>query len=188
MEKTQFITMNTLLRQAIPDLRVWRAVMAVIGGSLLLTLSAKVQVPFWPVPMTMQTFAVLMMGALCGWRLGLATVIAWLALAAGLPVLSEFKTLALATNTAGYLAAFPLMAAFVGWAAERGWTSRTATAFGTLLVAEAICFTLGLGWLSSLIGVDKAIQFGFLPFALGDLVKTLLATAVITAARRAKQA
>lgn len=156
----------------------------VIGGSLLLAASAHVKVPFWPVPMTMQTFAVLMVGALCGWRLGLATVVAWLALAVQFPLLSEFKTIGMVATTSGYLAGFVIMAPFVGWLAERGWTARPIPALLTLLTAEVICFTLGVAWLTHVIGFDKAVQFGLTPFIVGDLVKTGLAVALLTAFRR----
>jgi biotin transport system substrate-specific component len=172
-----------------------KAVVLVLGVAFL-TASSYVQVPMYPVPMTMQTFAVLTVGAFCGWRLGLATVVAWLALAMlNVPVLSEGKA-GLAVfigTTGGYIAAFPLMAIFIGWMAERGWTARTIPAFVTLLIAEILCFAMGVSWLSTLpdptaptatIGLNKAIAWGLMPFALGDLVKTVLATAILTAGRR----
>ena len=161
-----------------------KAVVVLLGVAFL-TASSWVTVPMWPVPMTMQTFAVLMVGALCGWRLGVATVVAWLVLAVQFPLLSEFKTIGMVATTSGYLAAFVIMAAFVGAMAERGWTARPIPAFLTLLVAEVICFALGVAWLSTVIGVDKAVTFGLMPFILGDLVKTLLAVALLTAFRRA---
>jgi biotin transport system substrate-specific component len=161
-----------------------KAAVLVLGVAFL-TASSWVQVPMWPVPMTMQTFAVLMVGALCGWRLGTATVLAWLALSIPYPLLSEFKTLGMVLTTHGYLASFVLMAAFVGWMAERGWTARPLPALLTLAIAEIICFTLGTAWLGSIIGFDKAITFGVMPFIVGDVVKTLLAVALLTAFRRA---
>jgi biotin transport system substrate-specific component len=160
-----------------------KAVVLVLGVAFL-TAASWVQVPMWPVPITMQTFAVLMVGALCGWRLGVATVVAWLCLAVQFPLLSEFKTIGMVATTSGYLAAFIIMAAFVGYMAERGWTARPIPAFLTLLVAEAICFVLGVAWLAHIIGFDKAIQFGLMPFILGDLLKTVLAVALLTAFRR----
>ena len=163
-----------------------KAVVLVLGVAFL-TASSYVQVPMYPVPMTMQTFAVLAVGAFCGWRLGLATIVAWLALAMlNVPVLSEGKVgLAVFMGaTGGYLAAFPIMAIFIGWMAERGWTGRTVPAFITLLIAEVICFIMGVGWLSTIVGFDKAIEYGLVPFALGDLVKTVLATAILTACCR----
>jgi biotin transport system substrate-specific component len=169
----------------------------VVLGVAFLTASSYVQVPMYPVPMTMQTFAVLAVGALCGWRLGLATIVAWLALAMlNVPVLSEGKAgLAVFTGTtAGYMAAFPLMAIFIGLMAERGWTSRTIPALLTLFAADVLCFAFGVAWLSTLpdpttnattsIGLGKAIAWGLVPFALGDLVKVLLATAMLSGTRR----
>ena len=153
-------------------------------GVAFLTASSWVQVPMWPVPMTMQTFAVLMVGALCGWRLGVATVATWLALSVPFPLLSEFKTLLMVITTSGYLAAFVIMAAFVGYMAERGWTARLIPCFLTLLIAEVICFALGVGYLGSVIGYDKAVQYGLTPFIVGDLVKTALAAALLTVLRR----
>jgi biotin transport system substrate-specific component len=160
-----------------------KALVLVLGVAFL-TASSWVQVPMWPVPMTMQTFAVLMVGALCGWRLGVATVATWLALSVSFPLLSEFKTLLMVATTSGYLAAFVIMAGFVGFMAERGWTARVIPCFLTLLVAEVICFALGVAWLAHVIGFDKAIQFGLTPFLVGDLVKTVLAVALLTAFRR----
>jgi biotin transport system substrate-specific component len=165
---------------------VLKAVVLVLGVAFL-TASSYVQVPMYPVPMTMQTFAVLAVGAFCGWRLGLATIIVWLALAAlNVPVLSEGKAgLAVFIGaTGGYMAAFPLMAIFIGWMAERGWTSRTVPAFLTLFAADVLCFVLGVAWLSTIVGFDKAIEYGLVPFALGDLVKVVLATAILAAGRR----
>jgi len=160
-----------------------KAVVLVLGIAFL-TAASWVQVPMWPVPMTMQTFAVMMVGALCGWRLGTATVVSWLVLAVQFPLLSEFKTLPMVATTSGYLAAFVVMAAFVGYMAERGFTSRPIPAFLVLLGAEVICFALGVGYLGAVIGYDKAVQFGLMPFILGDLLKTVLAVALLTAFRR----
>ena len=160
-----------------------KAVVLVLGIAFL-TASSWVTVWTQPVPVTMQTFAVLMVGALCGWRLGAATVIAWLALAMQFPLLSEFKTVWLAPYTLGYLASFPLMAAAVGWLAERGWTARVVPAFVTLLIGEVICFVLGVGYLATLIGLQPAIAGGLLPFIWSDLLKVLLAVALLTAFRR----
>jgi biotin transport system substrate-specific component len=160
-----------------------KAVVLVLGVAFL-TASSWVQVPMWPVSMTMQTFAVLMIGALCGWRLGVTTVCTWLALSVPFPLLSEFKTLPMVVTTSGYLAAFVIMAGFVGYMAERGWTARAIPAFLVLLVAEVICFALGVAYLGTIIGYDKAVEFGLLPFIVGDLVKTLLAVALLTGLRR----
>lgn len=185
MENTQFITMNTLLRQAIPDLRVWRAVMAVIGGSLLLTISAKVQVPFWPVPMTMQTFAVLVIGMAFGSRLGAVTVLAYLAQGlAGLPV---FAGLAAGPAyfmgpTGGYLVGFAVSAWLVGWLAERGWDRSMMFCLAAMALGHALIFICGVSWLAALVGIDKALVGGLYPFWAATLLKTLLGVFAMHAA------
>ena len=156
------------------------AVLAVIG-SILLTISAKVQVPFWPVPMTMQTFVVLVLGVAYGWRLAGATVLLYLAQGAlGLPVFAGGGGLAyMAGPTAGYLAGFLLAAVAVGWLTERGWARSVASTLATMLVGTAIIFACGIAWLSTLIGLPQAISAGLVPFLLSEAVKVALATALV---------
>ena len=153
-------------------------------GSLILWASAKISVPFWPVPMTLQTGAVAMIGAAYGWRLGLATVVLYLMEgAAGLPVFQGGGGLAyLAGPTGGFLIGFALAAALVGWFAERGFDRNPVKLFGAMLVADAIVFALGLLWLGTVIGWDKPVlQLGLYPFILGDLVKMALAAGIVSA-------
>jgi biotin transport system substrate-specific component len=188
------INENSLQRMAYVPLQLTGRSLAtkalvVVLGTCFLTASSWVQVPMYPVPMTMQTFAVLMVGALCGWRLGAVTVLAWLAEAFfGLPVLSEgkFGPAVFIGTTGGYIAAFPVMAIIVGWLAERGWTARFSTSLASLLLAEIVCFAMGLGWLSTFVG-GKAVEYGFMPFVYGEVVKWVLAAVAIEAARRATQ-
>lgn len=169
------------------DLRgVLRAVVLVIVGSALLTISAKIQQPFQSVPATLQPFAVLLIGAAFGARLAAATVIAYLAQgAAGLPVFASGAGLAyMAGPTGGYLAGFLLAAIVVGCLAERGWdrsVGRTALAMVLGLTAIYAC---GVFYLSGLIGLEKAIQFGFVPFILHDLAEAALAAFLLPAAWR----
>lgn len=158
-------------------------IMAVIAGTLLLTLSSYIEVPIVPVPMTMQTYAVVLIGALYGWRLGAITVLAWLAQAlAGLPVLAGGSggSLAFIGSTAGYLFAFPVAAALVGWLAERGWNGRRiGLAFMAMLAGHAICLLFGAMWLATLIGLEPAIAAGVTPFLLGAVLKSALAAATL---------
>lgn len=156
---------------------------AVIAGTLFLALSSHVEVPMFPVPMTMQTFAVTLIGALYGWRLGTATVLAWLAEAAfGLPVLASGAN---ALMTAGYLFAFPLMAALTGWLAMRGWNGKRALlAFASMLMGNALCLALGWAWLAAMIGPEKAFMLGVVPFVLGGIVKSALGAAILKALAR----
>jgi len=163
--------------------------LTVLAGTGILTASSYIQVPFYPVPMTMQTLAVTLVGAFLGWRLGAATVVAWLlAAAAGLPVLAGNHLAgpaAFVSPTAGYLIAFPLAAALTGYLAERGWNGkRGGLAFTAMLLGNALCLVLGGAWLSVLIGPEKAIALGVLPFLAGGLVKSALGAALLKAANR----
>jgi biotin transport system substrate-specific component len=160
---------------------------AVLIGTALLAVSSWISVPMIPVPVTMQTFAVTMVGALYGWRLGGITVIAWLLQSfVGLPVLADGTPgqIAFAGPTAGYLLSFPVVAAFVGFLAERGLTRNPFTAFGVMLLGNALCLALGGAWLANMIGFEKAWVFGVAPFIIGGVLKSALAAATIEMLRR----
>jgi len=187
---TQAQTLNhTLIDRIWPDGRIskgLRSIILAVIGSALLWLSAKIQVPFWPVPMTMQTFVVLTLGMAYGWRLGAATVTLYLVEgAAGLPVFAGTpeKGIGLAYmlgGTGGYLVGFVLAAAVCGYLAERGWDRRVVTTALAMLIGNALIYIPGLVWLGSLFGWDKPIvEWGLTPFILGDLVKLALAAAIL---------
>jgi biotin transport system substrate-specific component len=170
---------------------VLRGVVLVFVGSALLTLSAKIQVPFWPVPMTMQTFVVLVLGMTLGPRLAAAAVIFYLIQgAAGLPVfagtpLKGIGLVYMAGPTGGYLAGFLGAAVMVGALAERGWDRHWASALAALLIGTMVIFALGLVWLSGLTGIETAIAVGFLPFLPGEALKIALAAAFLPLCWRA---
>lgn len=165
---------------------------AVVLGTLFLALSSYVEVPMVPVPVTMQTFAVMLVGALYGWRLGALTILAWLGEAAtGLPVLANGSggLAPFMGPTAGYLASFPLVAALVGWLSERGWNgNRPAFAFAAMLLGHALCLLFGGLWLATLFGAEKAMLVGVVPFLLGSLVKSGLGAAILMALVRTNKA
>jgi biotin transport system substrate-specific component len=163
-----------------------RAIVLALIGTALLTLSAKIQVPFWPVPMTMQTFVVLVLGMAYGWRLAGATVLLYLAQGAiGLPVFAAGGGIAyFAGPTAGYLVGFLLAAVAVGWLAEHGWDRSPLRTLAAMLIGTVIIFACGIAWLSTLIGVARAIGAGLVPFLLGEAVKIALATAILPFAWR----
>ena len=172
------------------ETRWLRAVALAVGGSLLSTLSAKVEVPCWPVPMTMQTFAVLVVAMALGPRLGVATVLLYLAEGAlGLPVFAGTPArglgLAYMTGpTGGYLAGFLAAAALMGWLTTRGWDRRVMTTLAAMVLGTLVIFGLGYAWLAGLIGLAKAWQFGVLPFLPGAALTTPLAAMVLPAAWR----
>jgi len=158
-----------------------------IVGALALVASAKIQVPFYPVPMTLQTLVVLTLGALFGARLAAATV--GLYLAEGLIGLPVFAGAAagpayMAGPTGGYLVGFLLAAALVGWLAERGWTRGWGLALAAMTIGHVVVFAVGYGWLALLIGATAAWAVGVVPFAAATVVKTLLAAAIALAAGR----
>jgi biotin transport system substrate-specific component len=154
-------------------------------GSLLLAVSAKVQVPFWPVPMTMQTFVVLMIGAHSGVRLAAATVVTYLIEGAlGLPVFSTGAGLVfMAGPTGGYLLGFLGAAVITALFVERGYTRSVVGAALVFMAADGIILGAGFAWLSNLIGFEKAFAFGVLPFLPAEALKIAIATASVPLAR-----
>jgi len=182
---------NALIPLALPQDRLLRfaaQALLAVAGSLILFVSAKTKVVFGPVDMSLQTLAVLLIGAAFGWRLAVATLLLYLAEgAAGLPVFQSTpeKGIGLAYMvgpTGGYLAGFVVMAAIAGWAADRGLDRKPVQLFGVLLGAEAVMLAMGFAWLAVLIGADKAWTFGVAPFIVPDLIKVALATALVPAA------
>ena len=168
--------------------RILRNAVLAVGGSLLLALSAKVQVPFYPVPMTLQTLAVLVLGAAFGARLAAATVALYLLEGLlGLPVFAGAVAgpAYMAGPTGGFLVGFLVAAAAIGWLAERGWDRSWATLLAAMALGHVLVFAFGFAWLAALIGPAKAFAVGVAPFALATVLKTLLACALIGAAWRA---
>ncbi|HMM64765.1 MAG TPA: biotin transporter BioY [Mesorhizobium sp.] len=183
-------TMRPLVSLALPQKGAARLAAQfglALGGTLLLTLSAKTKVVLGPVDMNLQTLAVLLIASAFGLRLGLATLLLYLAEgAAGLPVFQSTpeKGIGIAYmlgTTGGYLAGFVVMAAIAGWAADRGWDRNPFRLFGAFLVAEVLMMAMGFAWLALLIGADKAWQFGVVPFIVPDLIKVALAASLVPA-------
>lgn len=173
-----------------------RAVILVLAGTAILAISAKVKVPFWPVPMTLQTFAVLMIGAAYGSRLAVATVIAYIAEGViGLPVFTNTPPavagpLYMLGPTAGFIMSWVLVAAIVGFAADRGWDRSPLRLGAAMLVAVIVQFALGFAWLAWIaqlpngaagVGAANAWAGGVAPFLLGDALKVVLAALIIPA-------
>ena len=175
---------RTLADALYPGTTLQRQVALVLGFSLLNALAAQIAIPlpFTPVPITMQTFAVLLTGLLLGSRLGLLALLTYLAEGlSGLPVFSAGRAgpAMLVGPTAGYLLAFPLAAFAVGWLAERGWDRRPLTTALAMVLGNLVIYIGGVGWLATLLGPERAVMAGLLPFLPGDLLKLLLATALL---------
>ncbi|MFO7679213.1 MAG: biotin transporter BioY [Chloroflexota bacterium] len=150
----------------------------VVGGSLLVALAAQIEIPMWPVPVTMQTFAVLLVGGLLGSRLGAMSLLLYLAEGAlGLPVFAggAGSVLHFAGPTAGYLFGFVAAAFVAGWLCERGWSRKVETAVFAMFLGTAAIYLFGLPWLAQFTGWDKVLQLGLIPFIPGDVLKVILA-------------
>lgn len=150
--------------------------LAVAAAIVALALSSRLDVPMVPVPMTLQTLAVLLVGLFYGPLRGGIAVAAWLALGAlGAPVFAggEGGTAHLLGPTGGYLVGFLVSPIFMGWMGGRGWNgARPLRAFVAMLAGHAICLGLGALWLSRSIGLADAIGGGVTPFLIGAVVKS----------------
>jgi len=152
-------------------------------GSILLTISAKIKIPFYPVPMTMQTFAVLFLGISFGYKVGVATILLYLLEGiVGLPVFSNSPEKGVGVAyfvgpTMGYLIGF-IFACFL--AGYFKYNSNYLINFLKILVSTSIIYFFGIMWLGALIGWDKPIlQLGVFPFLLAELFKILLLTLLV---------
>jgi biotin transport system substrate-specific component len=162
-----------------------RAAVLVAIGVLLLTLSAKFNLPLPYVPMTLQTLVVLLLGGIYGWRLGTATVVAYLAVGAlGLPVfagpLGGLKPLL--GPTAGFLGGFVVAACVTGWLSERGWDRSVGWLFVAMALGHLVILVMGFAWLAYGIGLGatKAWSAGVAPFVAGAVVKNTLGAILVS--------
>ncbi|MEQ8443500.1 MAG: biotin transporter BioY [Alphaproteobacteria bacterium] len=171
--------------------RIVRNIVLILAGTALMAISARINVPMWPVPMTMQTFAVLVIAMAYGWKLAGATLVAYLAEGAlGLPVFASGGGIAyFAGPTTGYLFGFLVAAVAVGWLAEKGWDRSPVSTFVANAIGTAIIFVLGVSWLTGFLAITNTMAFadafgaamtnGLTPFLFGALVKISLAAAVL---------
>lgn len=168
--------------------KILRSAILVISGAVLITISAKIKVPFHPVPMTLQTLAIGTIAAALGSRLAVGTVLAYLAAGlAGLPVFTNTPPavpglLYMVGPTGGYLAGFVLAAVIVGGLADRGWSRSLPKIFLAMLLGDLAILSLGVAWLgfgAASMGLAKAMAVGFYPFILGGIVKEALGAAII---------
>jgi biotin transport system substrate-specific component len=160
--------------------KVLKSILVVLVGSILLTISAKIKIPFYPVPMTMQTFVVLFLGISFGYKIGIATVGLYLIEGIfGLPVFSNSPEKGVGIvyftgPTMGYLIGFLLATFLAGYLDLK---TNIVSIFLKLILSVSVIYILGLIWLGILIGWDKPIfQLGAAPFLLAELFKILILT------------
>ena len=152
-------------------------VLAIIG-SFLLTISAKVQIPFYPVPMTMQTLVVLLIGMTYGPYLAAVTISLYIIQGVmGFPVFAGGGGIAYIVGpTGGYIIGFLISATFLGLLANRGWGKTWKTTAIGMIAGVFIIFLSGISWLSIYIGFEAAILKGFIPFIYADCLKIIIAS------------
>jgi biotin transport system substrate-specific component len=190
-------TPNTLLGAFQPKsdaARLATNIATVVLGTLFITICAKINVPVWPVPVTMQGFAIATIAAAFGLRIGVATVALYLLEgAAGLPVFATGGGMAyLMGPTGGFLIGFLFMAAIIGYAADRGASGKPLTLFAAMLVGNAVLLAMGFTWLLTMAGqaqwidqsnvVASAFAGAIQPFIIWDVLKMALAALTVTGA------
>ena len=178
------------LVKSLKQSKIIKFVFLALVGSIILAISSKIKIPFYPVPMTMQTLVVLMIGIGFGWKLGLATVSLYLFEGIiGLPVFSGTPEKGIGLvyftgPTMGYLLGF-LVAVYIS--GKFVYDNNLLKNFLKLLLATSFIYILGMTWLGSLIGWDKPIfQLGAQPFLLAELFKILIATFAINQIKKVK--
>ena len=182
---------RTLSRALFPQQTLIRHAILVVAGSALIALSAQVSlhIPIGPVPITGQTFAVLLVGAVLGPRLG--ALAAALYIGEGIAHLPVYAGGAsgwgvITGSSGGYLLSYPPAAFAVGWLARAGWDRRPITLAAAMLVGNAIIYVFGLPWLANWMAAHETdpglvLQWGLIPFIPGDLAKLLLAASLVPA-------
>ena len=180
-----------LPRTLVPQRSRLLDVVFVVGAAGLIALSAQISIalPFTPVPITGQTFAVLLSGAALGLARGGAAGGLYVLLGiAGLPVYAggDHGWSVVTGASGGYLVAYPLAAALVGLLAERGWDRSFSSAIGAMLTGNVVIYAIGLPWLAAVLhtSLERTLELGLYPFVVGDLVKLYLAGAALPLAWR----
>ncbi len=164
----------------------------IAAGAALTGIAAQIAVPLWPVPITGQTLAVLLVGSSLGALRGALSMLLYMAAGAlGLPVFSDMSSGlgVMAGPTGGYILGFVVAAALTGWLAQRSWDTRLLGGLVSFTAGTVVIFALGMAWLSVSMGLspELTLRYGLYPFILGGLVKALLAAGLVRLAWGAVQ-
>jgi biotin transport system substrate-specific component len=183
-QQVTYATYADILRPSARRFALLYDITLILGGSLLIALSAQIAIPlpFSPVPITGQTLAVLLIGALLGSRRGGLSLLVYLIEGtSGLPVFAGGGAgpAHLAGPTGGYLVGFVAAAYVTGLLAERGWDRRIGTTLAAMLLGNAVLYAFGLVWLAAYVGIGRALPLGLYPFIVGDLAKLTLAALLL---------
>jgi biotin transport system substrate-specific component len=158
----------------------------ILSGAVFTAYAAQLVIPMWPVPMTAQTLAVLLVGSVLGATRGAISLIVYFSMGAvGLPVFSAATSLSFGP-TFGYLVGFVAAAALVGYLSQRGWHKSVAGVLGSFAIANSVIYLFGLPWLAFVLGSLGAANdlvsvsaAGLAPFIIGDVIKMTLAAALL---------
>jgi len=159
----------------------------ILGGAVLTAIAAQVAIPMWPVPITGQTFAVLLVGAVLGASRGAISMIAYFSMGAvGLPVFTGAVSGVSFGTTFGYQVGFIAAAAVVGWLAQLNWQKKAVGVIASFLIGNAVIYLFGLPWLAFALAnlglasnLTAVLAAGLIPFLVGDAIKMALAAAVL---------
>ena len=181
----------TLRLAAFPRAGLLADVLLISLGAGLIAASAQLSIPlpFTPVPITGQTFSILLVGASLGTVRGGASGLLYVALGiAGAPVYADgaHGWTVITGASGGYLIGFPVAAALTGWLAEKRWDRRFSSAIGAMLTGNVVLYLFGLPWLAVVLDADleRTLALGLYPFIPGDTLKLYLAAALLPAAWR----
>ena len=165
-----------------PDVSLSKDILLVFSGALLLILCAQIKFPLYPVPVTGQTFGVLLVAALLGRKRGSASMITYLSFGSvGLPVFANGASgfSAFLGPTAGYLVGFVIAAFLVGWLCEKGWYRHFITTTLSMIFGMLVIYSFGVAWLSQFVEWRLVFYVGVAPFLIGDVLKIALATLIL---------
>lgn len=160
-----------------------------IGASIFIALCSQISIPlfFSPVPLTLQTLSILLVGGMLGPKKGVASVLLYLVEGcSGLPVFAEgkFGLITFFGPTGGYLVGFVLQSYLAGWILEKSTTSSSNRLFATLILAGMAQMACGVLWLGQFVGWNNVLLMGFYPFIPGEIIKSLAAATALTAFKK----
>jgi biotin transport system substrate-specific component len=181
----QLSSQAALIDRVIPRSAI-NNVALVLSGAVLTAYAAQLVIPMWPVPITAQTLAVLLVGSVLGATRGAISLIVYFSMGAvGLPVFSAATSLSFGP-TFGYLVGFIAAAALVGYLSQRGWHKSVFGVLGSFAIANSVIYLFGLPWLAFALGslgaandLASVAAAGFAPFIIGDVIKMTLAAALL---------
>ena len=176
----------TLIDRVVPRSMV-TDVALIFAGAVLTAIAAQIAIPMWPVPITGQTFAVLLVGAVLGASRGALSMIADFSLgAAGLPVFTGAVSGITFGTTFGYLVGFIAAAAVVGWLSQLNWHKKVSGVLASFAIGNAVIYMFGLPWLAFALSnlgfasdLGAVAAAGLVPFLVGDAIKMALAAAAL---------